>query len=473
MLRSGHYISNIALLVMFQSGIFFSQNIFAQCSNVNFSADIIKGCPLLAVKFFVTGASSASGATFLWDFGNGYVNGSDTITKAFSVQGKYTVKLLATLAGAGSACPVVEKDTFISVFPVPSPVMSANPGFTICDSPANISLTDITPGITNRYWIVNAVKDTSKTIHFPFSGSGPKTISLFVINSNGCRNSVDKILQLYDSVPVDIHADFTATPSYTKAIFSPHIGKLGINTITGYSWSFPGGVPSSSNLAQPPVVVYTDITKKYDVSLTVTMASGCSYTALRKEIVYPFLTPAFKTECADNVIKVYGGISNNGRFNYNFRFQGGEFLDSVGTTNYYGPLKYPTPGKYAASLSYYLPNGSDSISINYPVYLTVTGPAAAFSSADNHLCTVGDTVHFINGTDTGGAPKMKYTWYIFDSTDTRLVRKIGPVSAYNTQYAPSQNGKYGVALVAVSSNGCKDSTNKPDFVSVLKPISGF
>jgi len=473
MIKPGHYILYIVLFLVFQTGIF-CVNVSAQCNNIGFKADTTKGCPLLIVKFSATGTSSASGTAFQWDFGNGYVNGSDTITEAFATQGQYTIKMQATLAGASSACPALEKDTFITVLPVPSPLISANPGFTICNVSTNVSFTDITGGITSREWIINGTKDTSKTVNFTPPGAGAYSINLFSTNKYGCKGPADNTLNVYDSVPVDIYGYFTATPTNTKAVFAPFIGNPGSNTITGYSWSFPGGFPSSSSLANPPAVIYSNIKKKYDVALTITLSTGCSYTVIRKGFVYPFLTPSFNNACAANSFKVYSDTGTETRSDFNFDFPGGIF-ENVLTGALYGILTYSKMGKYPAEFSYH-ESGGDSITVDYPEYINIIGPTAAFSSNDNQLCAAGDTANFINETDTANAPNVEYTWYFLDSADKNLVRgnnTIGPTSDYNEKYSPVKAGEYGVSLIAVSSDGCKDSINKSGFITVIQPISDF
>jgi len=471
-----NYILKVLLIFFIHAG-FLCIDSNAQCSGIDFKANTTKGCPLLIVKFSAIGTSSAAGTTFQWDFGNGFVSGADTITKAFAAQGQYNIKMLATPIGAASACPVIEKDTFITVYPVPSPVIVANPGLTICNIGTKVSFTDNTPGTISRKWIIYGIKDTSKKTNFTPPNAGQYSINLFTINTYGCQGNTLDALNVYDSVPVDIYGYFTATPTYTKAIFAPYTGNLAGNTITGYSWSFPGGIPSSSFLANPPSVIYTNVKKKYDVILTITLSSGCSYTVDRKGFVYPFLTPEFTNECTANAFKVYGDTGIEGRSGFNLSFPGGVLIEPLPiiTTPFYGTLTYSKPGKYPASFIYH-ESGGDSITINFPYYINIIGPIADFTSKDNQLCSAGDTAHFINESDSTNAPNVKYTWYILDSLDKNLItgnNEIGPTSMYNARYEPGKAGAYGISLVATSSDGCKDSINKAAFITVIQPISNF
>jgi len=459
-----------------------SNNAQGQCNSIDFKANTRAGCPLLLVKFSVAGATSASGAVFQWDFGNGYIKGNDTITQAFANTGKYNVKLLATLPGAGSACPVVEKDTFISVYPVPSPEMKVSPGFLVCNVHTDVIFTDNTPGIKSRYWYINGTRDTSKTTDYTFPSSGFMPITLYVTNKYNCPNTLSKTVEIYDSVPVDIYGYFTAYPSYTKATFAPYIYNSGTNnnTVTGYTWSLPGASIPSYNQANTPSVTYANIKKKYDVSLKINVSNGCSYTDHRIGYVYPFLNPQLSNECAQMPYNVYGDTGDERRFNFRFLFPGADHGTIVPPApglppSFYGTLNYRKPGKYPGQFTYY-EIGGDSVTVVYPQYINIVGPADSFYSQDNQLCKVGDTVHLINATDTTGAPGVRYTWYILDSSDKKLIpghNYIGPTYSYNVKYAPDYKGVFGVSMVAISSNGCRDSINAPAFITIVQPKSDF
>ncbi len=124
---------------------------------------------------------------------------------------------------------------------------------------------------------------------------------------------------------------------------------------------------------------------------------------------------------------------------------------------------------------YHSYNGCEN-QVFYPTFVTVNGPAASFKSSDNQICAATDTVHFINTSDTTQDSTVRYTWYIFDSTDKQLVatnNKIGPTATYDTFYVPGRLGKFGVSLVATSLSGCKDSENALNFIIAANPRSNF
>jgi hypothetical protein len=108
----------------------------------------------------------------------------------------------------------------------------------------------------------------------------PGYYMLFVLNSAGVP-SLASFIQL-SLAPTDHPPTGTITsPSSNvsigagQAVNFSGTGSDPDGTVTGYSWSFPGGTPSSSSLANPGSVTYTTL-GTYVASLTVTDNAGVS-----------------------------------------------------------------------------------------------------------------------------------------------------------------------------------------------------
>src|SRR5688572_9483244 len=108
------------------------------CASINFSSSIKIGCSPLVVKFTAKGAPI--GSSYTWDFGGGSVSGVDTIYKAFTVPGKYTITLKVTTP-SGTICTVTKTDS-ITVLPTPAPDIKVEPGKLICTGPQEVKFTD-------------------------------------------------------------------------------------------------------------------------------------------------------------------------------------------------------------------------------------------------------------------------------------------------------------------------------------------
>src|ERR1700761_6073168 len=124
-------------------------NAMGQAPVANFSATPTSGCGPLSVKF--TDLSTNSPTNWTWDLGNGQLSGSQNPTATYSSPGTYSVRLIVRNA---SGSDVAEKDGYITVYPSPSPLLSAN--LNVACAPVNVQFTDLsTPGqgsITSWAW---------------------------------------------------------------------------------------------------------------------------------------------------------------------------------------------------------------------------------------------------------------------------------------------------------------------------------
>jgi len=484
--------SKVLLLGIFFS--FFTGFAFkasAQCSGLNFTASSRKGCSPLVVQF--TAKGFLPGSTFQWNAQGNTVSGKDTITFVYTVPGVYPVQMIVTPAMATSSCPTVNKDTFITVLPSPNPDMRVKPGLTVCSGGNAVIFGDSTVGGTSRVWVLEGNLFTASKVTYTFTGRGTIPVNLSVSNKYGCAASITTNLNISDSLPVDICAQISVnSPTNVVSVFRPVTGVVPFyRDIDSFEWSFPGGTPSTYYSSTPSLikVTYPDNTKKYNVMLKVLMSDGCSYTMLRKGFISPFITPSFSNKCAGtaNSFVVATDASDAARDQYQFSFPGASEVDP------YPPLcndckeskvTYKDAGSYTAKVSYVYNNGLGcTISVGYPNFVTVQGPAASFISSSNQLCTLSDTAHFKNTSNISGAPNVKYTWYIIDSggvdgLPVKVLKKLGTSIGPDTSFTPSILGSnawhsFGVILVAKSTNGCQDSFVQLRFITVASPKADF
>ncbi|MCW3108222.1 MAG: hypothetical protein JWQ09_2728, partial [Segetibacter sp.] len=94
------------------------------------------------------------------------------------------------------------------------------------------------------------------------------------------------------------------------------------------------------------------------------------------------------------------------------------------------------------------------------------GPKASFGSAAPNTC-FGNTINFIDSSTTDGIhPMADYLWNYGEGSPQSY--SAGPFS-----HDYSATGTYSVKLVVTDSYGCKDSINRPGFVSITKPVAKF
>ena len=148
-------------------------------------------------------------------------------------------------------------------------------------------LTDITPNTQSRNWIVDGdnYSNTATTIEHDFFTLGKKTVSLIVTDVFGCKGVktfVDTI-EVLPNLEFDFDADFkqgcipqTVNFSLTKDPSSIYAKK--------YYWDFPGATNERDSGLTPPARTY-DKVGSYDITLTVILNNGCTYTKEKKGFV--------------------------------------------------------------------------------------------------------------------------------------------------------------------------------------------
>lgn len=166
---------------------------------------------------------------------------------------------------------------------------------TWCDANVNISeVVELTSGnafLSNLHWVDDDLDGKSNKIEFLINGCGSFTAGITVHNdkikswSNGGTghiNDFDRVEPAeattyyaitggYKSaMSVSFTADNTNIPQGTSVQFNASINGSNV----AYTWSFPGGIPSTSN-SQSPIIFYPT-PGNFDVSLVASNTEQCS-----------------------------------------------------------------------------------------------------------------------------------------------------------------------------------------------------
>jgi PKD repeat protein len=343
-----------------------------------------------------------------------------------------------------------------------------------------------------------------------FSGQNPPAI---VYNTAGI---FDVTLTITDATSNDtetktgyitvnnVIADFSGSPTTVTAGNSVTFTDISFCNPTSWSWSFPGGTPSSATGQGPHIITYYSI-GTFDVSLTATKASGSdtktktgyinvvnpsynmangtittcsgnfydsggpsgnySNNANLTETFYPSTPGAmircvfnsFNTQAGNDILRIYDGINTSATLLGSFS----------GTSN---------PGTYTAT------NGSGALTFNFTsnasttragwdatlsCYSAVPAPIANFS-ANNTTPAIGQTVAF---TDLSTNTPTLWSWSFNPATVTYTGGTSS--SSQNPQVQFNGGGLYSVTLVATNGGG-SDSEVKANYISVLyPPIANF
>lgn len=465
MLRTIQKFAALAFMLVFM--LICAQSKAQTCASMNFTSSVKIGCSPLVVKFTAKGAPA--GSIFSWDFGGGAVTGFDTIFKAFTVPGKYTITLKVTTP-TGTVCTIVKTDS-ITVLPTPAPNIKVEPGKLVCTGPQEVKFTDNTTDIVEREWIIDGVsyKDLATVTH-KFTSSGYKSLSLKVKNKAGCIGllSENKFINITDTVPTEFCGDITITDKDIQATFTPNVTIASPRTITKYEWTFPGGTPSSYVGKTPPLVKYKLNNIPQDVKLVVTTGEGCKYTALRKNYIQQYIQTSTDSLCMGRSVSISNKAINNGRGFFEWGIIDGML---VGEPKPEGvSLKYNSAGKFDLKLSFKYSEYGCKSTVNYIGYVNSLGPKAHFESLQQAVCDPNTKILLTNRTNEFGATNVMYTWRIYDSLDKPMKGMVfGPTRVKDATFIIKEFGRFGVSLTAKSSNGCSDSVFQSKFINISNP----
>jgi PKD repeat protein len=302
-----------------------------------------------------TDLSSGNPTSYSWTFSGGTPNTSTSAnpTITYNTVGTFNVSLTVT-NGTGSDSETKDGYIIVSSPPAPTADFFATP--TTGNVGQTIAFTNTSTGSPTSYsWTFTGGTPSTSTQTNPavvYNTAGVYTVSLTATNANGSDIETKTNYITINSVTPPV-ADFTASstlicPNQTITFNSTSSGNP-----TSYSWSFPGGTPSTSTLASPTVTYATNGT--FNVSLTVTNAGGSD------------------TETKNNFINVNQGSGIDIPY-----FEG-----------------FTTNAFLSAPYSYVNAGGSDNWEHSISIGTTPTaGNSMYFNNYSNDNRTFNDEVHF-------------------------------------------------------------------------------
>jgi gliding motility-associated-like protein len=274
---------------------------------------------------------------YTWDFGDGTTSREVNPSHTYTTPGTYKVTLKATTPCGVGITPAPQ---YICVEPVLQPQFTFG---NACASEAvqitNTTDTNLSCGVSNFYWEVinyiegfcgketypgsgrgswnfaNGTNSSSKDPAFNFTTPGTYYVQLRTINSCGIYNYNTQAIQVKKKPVISLKpiSDFcksaTIYPVGTvEETCSPS------SEIT-YSWSFPGGTPSTSTSLNPGAINYTT-TGNYVATFKVT--NSCGTTEVSRNfsvdmVLSPVITPKTAKICSGNSFQVTpfsNGIDN-------------------------------------------------------------------------------------------------------------------------------------------------------------------
>jgi gliding motility-associated-like protein len=397
---------------------------------------------------FTDSSVIASGTinTWKWVFGDGGSIFQQNPSHNYALAGNYQVTLTATSA---TGCSDSLTKT-IAVNPGPAANFFASG---LCDqSPTRFGdSTKIQSGTINS-WSWNFGDGAVSTQQHPshtYPGTGTYRVTLFVVSTLGCNDSVSKDVTIF-GLP---NAAFnTQNGCSGKSLNLTDSSYSLSSTINGWSWNFgDGGISSSRN----PAHVFGE--GVFNVKLIVTDNHLCRDSIVKPVIIFekPVAQFAVLNNCINEAQTL---VDQTVMLNGNIVSQAWDFGDGSTDSGANIQHKYLNAGNYNVTLIISSDNGClDTLTRTISIF---PKPVADFTATN--LC-INDSARFNDISAPGSGSIVQWSWNFGDG-GTATIKS--PAHKYQT------GGAYNVELIVTSSAGCRDTISK--FIQIYPlPVVDF
>ncbi len=389
--------------------------------------------------------------SFLWTFGDGATNSTDTlVTHTYASPGTYYADLLVTNNTTG--CTNQQKDTIYVT------QLSANliPSVTTGCAPLSVSFTDNSIDAMSWQWNFGggAPGSNSQNPTRTFNNVGTYTVRLVVTDINGC---LDTIIMPNLITTTGVNPSFDIDTAYGCDALTVEFSDLSTpsGTIVSWLWDFGDG----STSANPnPNHIYT-IQGNYDVTLTATSNQGCVRSVTLDSIVQfnEKPSPDFSVDetlgCTGEVFQ-FTNLSSSDAVSYLW-----DFGDGTTSTNANPSHSYSALGTYTVSLTATNSSGCDSTLTQLGLF-DIANPTANFTAFPTFAFCPPLLVAFTDASTDA----VSWLWD-FGNGSTSAIQ--------NPSHIYTQSGIYTVRLIVTNLNGCTDTIVMPDLIQLSGPSGDF
>lgn len=219
----------------------------------------------------ITDNSTVGVNSWNWSFTGGTPGSSSSASNSvtYSTPGTYSIQLTAQNTSLGCSASTT---TQITILPTPVPSFTANPA-TGC-APQSVSFTNTSPAGSNFQWDFgdgSTFTGQNPPAHL-YASNGSFTVTLSMTGSNGCTGTTS--LNAVNLTPPV--ASFTSDVVNGCDPLSVQFTDNSSTSVPITSWLWTFGDGTTFNGQNPPVHTYP--VGVYDVSLTITTATGCQGT---------------------------------------------------------------------------------------------------------------------------------------------------------------------------------------------------
>jgi gliding motility-associated-like protein len=423
------------------------------------------------------------------DFGNTNTNawttGSSSICPIFSIPGNYIITLKI-----GNRCGIDTITKTICVQPLLTPQFTLN---TISGcTPLSVTATNTTV-LTNQcatptyLWTVGYSPEfcgtapvtipsqSTANANFNFTVSGTYTITLATTNSCGTTtNSQTVIVKKPPTVSIATIPSSCGTANITPTATVNSCAPSS-STLT-YAWSFPGGIPSTANTANPGIINYPNL-GSYTVSLTVSNECGSTSATQNFSVnTTPVITNSnlSQTICSGSATTPFTLLANPVGTTFSWTatattgltgFIASGISDTIPSQTITTTNSNPGTVTYVITPTF---NGCAGPTVNYVIAIN-PAPTITAQPTSSNVC-IGGIATTLSITLGSSAVSPAYQWY--SNTNTTGVGGILIPGATNASYNPSVLTSgifYYYCIISFSSGGCSILTSNTAIV-VVNPL---
>ena len=422
------------------------------------------GCHPFTVPF--TDTSSAYTDEWQWDFGDGGSAGQPDPSHTYNVVDTFDVQLVA---GFNGCYDTVTQSAAIEVLPPKAQFDVSSP--VACDTPHTVSFSNITPNSDYWHWTFGDGTSYNGMTPSPHTYGQPGSYKVRL----AVKDSTQKLCRDTGTVTVKVSEMNPGFIQDTSVGCNPSPISFGDTSsalfgLKAWEWHFGDGdsigpasgsvnTSQTSGTYQDPVHTYTN-DSLFDVTLTATDSLGCRDTVSKPQSIdiKPLPSPDFKVDttygCSPLTVSFTDQSSPAPQIDsWNWDFGDGD------SSKLQSPVHtFSDTGDHTVTLSV-----TDSFNCQKgradSALIHVTHPRAAFNY-DSIICD-GDTAVFLSNSYGEGG------YHVWDYGDGSPLDTVsGNSSSHYYDLGASSDTTLQVTLIAVDSNGCVDSLQKPLTISV-------
>lgn len=381
--------------------------------------------------------------SWLWVFGeNGATSNQQNPAFLYSDTGNYEVSLLAT---SNNGCTRILKDT-IDVQPLPV----VNYGFTnhcFDDSATFTNQSTIVEGSIQSYFWDFASGQSSTVFEpthlFPTAGLIPVKL-IATADSTGCQDSLTQLVTVYDLPNVNFIVQNVCEDSL--ASFTDGSSATNGSGLASWAWDYDLNGTTDETVPNPDTVFTLFGTQQ--VQLIVTDSLGCRDSLTKTLIIHPNPVAkfGFQNVCFQNTMPFTDSstVATGNIDLYTWNFGDASPTANGNQVNHL----YAADGTYPVLLQVETDKGC-RMTTDTQLVVVYPKPVADFSALPE--CEY-DSVDFKNSSTINTPGNLTQWVWDFDDGDSAFT-----ISA--THQFPSF-GYYNVSLIAISANGCTDTTSE-------------